>query len=98
MCLEEMLGCDIPQGALYYGEIRRREIVPFTPELRKEVETALADMHRLYQRGHTPKVRPQQIMQCLLAEGIVFTQADEKEIGCAVFAKPYGGASMRHFQ
>lgn len=58
MCLEEMLGCDIPQGALYYGEIRRREIVPFTPELRKEVETALADMHRLYQRGHTPKVRP----------------------------------------
>ena len=53
-----MLGCDIPQGALYYGEIRRREIVPFTPELRKEVETALADMHRLYQRGHTPKVRP----------------------------------------
>ena len=25
MCLEEMLCCDIPEGALYYGEIRRRE-------------------------------------------------------------------------
>ncbi len=52
------VGVRYSQGALYYGEIRRREIVPFTPELRKEVETALADMHSLYQRGHTPKVRP----------------------------------------
>ena len=25
MCLESMLCCDIPEGALYYGEIRRRE-------------------------------------------------------------------------
>ena len=25
LCLEEMLCCDIPEGALYYGEIRRRE-------------------------------------------------------------------------
>ena len=24
MCLEDMLCCDIPEGALYYGELRRR--------------------------------------------------------------------------
>lgn len=30
MCLEEMLCCDIPEGALYYGEIRRRVPVSFT--------------------------------------------------------------------
>ena len=24
MCLEEMLCCEIPEGALFYGEIRRR--------------------------------------------------------------------------
>jgi len=58
MCLEEMLCCEITEGALYYGEIRRREIVPFTPELREEVRHMLLEMHELYRRGHTPKVRP----------------------------------------
>ena len=58
MCLEEMLCCDIPEGALYYGETRRRETVPLTRELRQEVRDCLAEMHALYQRGHTPKVRP----------------------------------------
>lgn len=58
MCLEEMLCCDIPEGALYYGEIRRRVVVPFSPELRREVRDMLAQMHDLYRRGHTPKVKP----------------------------------------
>ena len=50
MCLEEMLCCQIPAGALYYGELHRREKVQFTSELRQEVRTALAEMHRLYER------------------------------------------------
>ena len=58
MCLETMLCCDIPEGALYYGEIRRRERVAFTPELRAQVRQMLEQMHDLYQRGYTPKVRP----------------------------------------
>lgn len=58
MCLEEMLCCDIPRGALYFGETRRRLEVEFTAELRKEVTDALAQMHELYRRGHTPKVKP----------------------------------------
>lgn len=58
MCLEEMLCCDIPGGALYYGEIRRRQPVVFTEELRQEVQTLLQDMHALYRRGHTPMVKP----------------------------------------
>ena len=58
MCLESMLCCDIPEGALYYGEIRRRERVSFTPELRAGVRELLAEMHELYRRGYTPKVRP----------------------------------------
>ena len=37
MCLEEMLCCDISEGALYYGETRRRETVKLTGELRQEV-------------------------------------------------------------
>lgn len=57
MCLEEMLCCDIPEGALFYGEIRRREQVVFSPELRESVRQLVEQMHELYRRGHTPKVR-----------------------------------------
>lgn len=58
LCLEEMLCCDIPEGALYYGTERRRQTVAFTPELRQLVEHAVEEMHQLYQRGSTPKVKP----------------------------------------
>ena len=58
MCLEEMLCCEIPRGALYYGEPRRRTEVAFTPELRQEARSLLTEMHTLYSRGSTPKVRP----------------------------------------
>ena len=58
MCLEEMLCCEILSGALFYAQPRRRLRVTFTPELRKEVRTAAAQMHELYRRGHTPQVRP----------------------------------------
>ena len=46
MCLEEMLCCDIPKGALYFGEIRRRVEVEFTEELRQEVRDCLDKMQR----------------------------------------------------
>lgn len=57
LCLEEMLCCPIPEGALYYGEIRRRVAVPFTDELRGEVRRMLEEMHELYRRGYTPKAK-----------------------------------------
>lgn len=57
MCLEEMLCCEVPRGALYYGETRRREYVEFTPELRERVRAMLAEMHAHYDRGYTPKVK-----------------------------------------
>ena len=53
-----MLCCEIPRGALYYGEPRRRTQVDFTPELRQEVKSLLSEMHELYRRGYTPKVKP----------------------------------------
>lgn len=58
MCLEEMLCCAVPEGALYYGEPRRRTVVLFTPELRQQVRDSLTEMHQLYQRRYTPKVKP----------------------------------------
>ena len=57
MCLEEMLCCDIPEGALFYGEPRRRTPVTFTEALRQSVRDSVAEMHGLYHRGYTPQVR-----------------------------------------
>ena len=57
MCLEEMLCCEIKEGALYLGEIRRRENIQFTEELRARVRECLQEMHDYYQRGYTPKVK-----------------------------------------
>ena len=58
MCIEEMLCCAISEGALFYGETRRRTDVFFSNELRNQVTTLLAEMHQLFLRGHTPKVKP----------------------------------------
>lgn len=58
MCLEEMLCCTISEGALYYGEPRRRLTVSFSEDLRQEVRKTLQEMHDLYQRGRTPKAKP----------------------------------------
>ena len=58
ICLEEMLCCSIPEGALFYGEPRRRTVVFFTPELRETVRRDSDEMHQLYHRGHTPKAKP----------------------------------------
>lgn len=58
MCLEEMLCCDIREGALFYGQTRRRVPVSLSDTLRKRVRAALEEMHALYRRGHTPLVKP----------------------------------------
>ena len=58
LCLEEMLCCSIPEGALFYGETRRRTKVFFTEELRETVRLIAAEMHQMLPRGHTPKVKP----------------------------------------
>ncbi len=57
MCLEQMLCCDIGEGFLYYHEIRRRARVPISTELRQRVVDMLLEMHRLYTRGYTPRVK-----------------------------------------
>lgn len=57
MCLEEMFSTEISEGALFYGETRRRENIEFTQTLRKEVQNMFLEMHRYYDRKYTPKVK-----------------------------------------
>ncbi|MFD2672611.1 CRISPR-associated protein Cas4 [Marinicrinis sediminis] len=57
MCLEEMLVCEIKTGYMYYHEIRHREEVIFTDELKGKVKQLFADMHHCFQTRHTPRVK-----------------------------------------
>jgi CRISPR-associated exonuclease Cas4 len=57
MCLEEMLLCEIPEAFLFYGETKRRLKVTINDEIREKVKIMAQEMHELYNRRHTPKVR-----------------------------------------
>lgn len=55
MCLEEMLGANIPKGAIFYGKTRHRLDVTFDESLRRETEEAAKQAHTLIESGCTPK-------------------------------------------
>ena len=57
MCLEEMFSTTVSEGAIFYGETRRREQVYFSSELREEVENMFSEMHEYYKKNYTPKVK-----------------------------------------
>lgn len=58
MALEEMLVCEVPRGALFYQETRRREVVELTAELRQKTQAVADEMNAFFARGRTPKVKP----------------------------------------
>lgn len=55
MCLEEMLGVEIKEGAIFYGKIRRRQDVVFDEALRAETMETARKFHELVGSGLTPK-------------------------------------------
>ena len=55
ICLEEMLNVEIREGALFYGQTRRREDVKFDSALRAETEDTAKEVHALIESGTTPK-------------------------------------------
>ncbi len=57
LCLEEMLCCEINEGFIFYGEPHRRERIIVDDNLRNTTTKMLMEMHVLYERGYTPKVK-----------------------------------------
>jgi len=55
LCLEEMLGGNIPSGAIFYGKTRRRMDVVFDKTLRMETEDTAKKVHELIESGITPR-------------------------------------------
>lgn len=57
ICLEEMLQCDVREGALFYGKTRRRMEVRFDGELRDRTHSAAALFRALIEQRRTPPAR-----------------------------------------
>ena len=57
ICLEEMLGVEIKNGAIFYGQPRRRQPVEFTPELREETIATAKALHQMIANGKTPSAK-----------------------------------------
>lgn len=57
LCLEEMLGGAVPEGAIYYGKPRRRLAVVFDAPLRAKTQAAARRLHELVASGQTPPAR-----------------------------------------
>lgn len=69
LCLEEMLGCTVPAGAIYYVASRARREVTFDIELREAVErTAQAVRDMLLASILPPAVDDQRCPKCSLLE------------------------------
>jgi CRISPR-associated exonuclease Cas4 len=54
LCLEIMFGRSVPEGALYYGQTRRRQVVPFDEHLRKLTLDTIARVRDMLAAGTTP--------------------------------------------
>lgn len=55
LCLEEMLGRAVPEGALFYGKTRRRTAVVFDATLRELTLATIDAVREMVAAGRTPK-------------------------------------------
>jgi CRISPR-associated exonuclease Cas4 len=55
VCLEEMLGRSVPEGALYYASSRRRRLVSIDVSLRQRLEAAITQIREAQARAIMPR-------------------------------------------
>ncbi len=84
LCLEEMTGRPVPEGALFYGETRRRVAVRFDDELRRLTEDAAVGVAR---RSSRPAARRPPNM----------TDASAAPARCSIFAGRRPARARRRF-
>lgn len=69
LCLEEMFGQPIPEGALYYGQTRKRVAVAFNPALRALTTQIAAEVRSMIAESRTPSPHAMPACkQCSLAD------------------------------
>lgn len=69
MCLEDMLGRPVPQGAIYHASSRRRREVTITSELRAQVEITANAIRAMLASGVLPNpVNDERCRECSLKD------------------------------
>lgn len=82
LCLEEMLECAVPEGALYYGEKKRRTSVIFDASLREKTAQTAAAVHALLTEAKTPPPHyDKRCESCSLLALCLPTVATRKQVG-----------------
>lgn len=54
LCLEEMFSSQIPRGAVFHAESKRRREVEFTSDLRASTERAIEELHAMISIANVP--------------------------------------------
>lgn len=54
LCIEDMKGAEISEGAIWYWEVRHREVVPIGQALRERSVACIQAAHGLMEQGRTP--------------------------------------------
>lgn len=65
MCLEEMLGVDIAEGALFYGKTRRRLVVSMDTALREQTRETIKSVQDLLSKGVIPSYPSEALIKVL---------------------------------
>lgn len=70
LCLEAMLGCAVPEGALFYGQTRRRKVVAFDEPLRELTLQTILAVRSLFRERRTPSAtyEPKRCDACSLID------------------------------
>ncbi len=96
LCLEEMLSTEVPEGAVFYGETRRRETVEITESSAPGSETDASGNARILFQKIYSKGEIQQILQCLFSERNLSAEAGKGRLRERLsWPNAEGGAGMK---
>ena len=90
LCLEEMTGRAVPEGALFYASSKRRREVRIDAALRRAVEEAVASVRAMLERGRLPPpVNDRRCKECSLIDicqpALVAGSAQRRAIAASLF-------------
>lgn len=91
LCLEEMLCCEIPLAYLYYGETHRRLAVAMDDALRQRTKQLLAEMHELFRRRYTPRVKRTKACNACSLKDICLPALEKKRSAAAYVSETLKG-------
>lgn len=83
LCLEEMLGVPVTEGAIFHVGSRRRRIVALDDALRDETRRVIGAVRAMLETGRMPKAEPgKQCERCSLREACL---PDAREMATPLF-------------